>query len=504
MDLAAYLRVFRRRWLTIVVVALAVLAVTAIVTLLLPQKYTATTRLFFGVQSGQVTTDLTQGSTFAEKQMSSYAQVALSPLVLAPVIRDLGLTTTPEILAESVSATVPPDTVILEIGATSTDPVEAARISNAIGAELASVVAKLSPDRPDGTESVRATTLAPATVPIDPSSPDVLRNIALGAVLGLLLGVGAALAKESLDTKLRSETDVRATVDVPLLGVIPFDPTTPSHLLVMSDGQGGARAEAVRRLRTNLQFVGAAGEPRTIVISSSISGEGKTTTAINLAAALADAGLKVLLIDADLRRPSVGEYLGLEGRVGLTSVLIGKAQLSEVTQHHGKHSLDVLASGPIPPNPSEILGSPAMVQLMKSAAESYDVVILDSPPLLPVTDAAVLSRLAEGTLVVVGADHTHRPQLIGAVEALEGVDAHVLGVVLNKVAKRDASAYGYEYGYGPPGPDSAKTAARATQPTSGAGGRSELAEGDAARPLNGSARRASVAQPPHESDKTRA
>jgi capsular exopolysaccharide synthesis family protein len=447
-ELAGYLRVFRRRWLTLLGVALAVLAVTGAVTLLLPQKYTATTRLFFGVQSGESVTDLNQGSTFAEKQMSSYAEVAVSPIVLNPVIQQLGLDTTADVLARSVSATVPANTVILEVATTSGSAELAAGITNAIGTEVASVAGRLSPDRPDGTESVRATTLAPAIVPTSPSSPDVVRNLALGALLGLLMGVGAALARESLDTKLRSEADLRATVDAPLLGAIPFDPSATSHRLVMSDGRGGPRAEAVRRLRTNLQFVGAAGDPRTIVISSSVAGEGKTTTAINLSAALADAGLRVLLIDADLRRPMVGNYLGLESRAGLTSVLIGKAELADVIQHHGGHGLDVLTSGPIPPNPSEILGSAAMVDLVRLISESYDVVILDSPPLLPVTDAAVLSRIAEGTLVVVGADHTHRAQLVGAVEALRGVDAHLLGVVLNKVAKRDASAYVYEYSYG--------------------------------------------------------
>ncbi len=391
------------------------------VTLSMPTKYTATTRLFFGVQSGESATDLSQGSAFAEKQMSSYAQVAMSPLVLSTVIRELNLQTTPDELAKSVTATVPTDTVILEIATTDEDPALAAQISNAIGRELASVAASLSPPRPDGSESVRATTLAPAVVPPEPSSPRVLRNLAIGAVLGLLLGIAAALAREVLDTKLRSEADLRASTDAPLLGVVPFDPSAPEHRLVISDGQMGGRAEAVRRLRTNLQFVGEAGHPRTVVISSSVSAEGKTTTAINLAAALADGGLRTLLIDADLRRPSVAEYLGIEGRAGLTSVLIGKAELNDVIQQQGDRELYVVTSGPIPPNPSEILGSAAMRELMSAAMEAYDIVIIDSPPLLPVTDAAVLSRLAEGTVVVVGADRTHRHQLEGALEALDGV-----------------------------------------------------------------------------------
>lgn len=447
MDLAGYLLVLRRRWLTLAIVALATLAAATVVTLAMPTKYTATTRLFFGVQSGESATDLSQGSTFAEKQMSSYAQVAVSPLVLDSVIRELGLQTTPKELAKSVIATVPTDTVIIEIATTDENPELAARISNAVGGELASVAADLSPARPDGSESVRATTLAPAAIPLEPSSPNVLRNLALGAVLGLLLGVGVALAKEALDTKLRSEDDVRATIDAPLLGVIPFDPGTPQHRLVMSDRETGGRAESVRRLRTNLQFVGEGGHPGVVVISSSVPGEGKTTTAINLSAALADSGLTVLLVDADLRRPSVAEYLGLEGRAGLTSVLIGRAELSDVRQRLGDRSLDILATGPVPPNPSELLGSAGMRELIATAREEYDIVIVDSPPLLPVTDPAILARLADGTIVVVGADRTHRPQLVGALEALQDVDAHLLGIVLNKVSRRDAGAYAYEHGY---------------------------------------------------------
>ena len=284
-------------------------------------------------------------------------------------------------------------------------------------------------------------------MPASPSEPKVLRNLILGLVLGLLLGLGVALLRHVLDTKVRSEQDVRALTDSPILGVIAFDEGVPSHPLILREDPRGAPAEAIRRLRTNLQFVGVAGESRTIVVSSSVPGEGKTTAAMNLAVSLADAGSKVLLIDADLRRPSVAEYLGLEGRVGLTTVLIGKASLEDVVQPWADTTLDILPAGQVPPNPSELLGSPAMKALLSETTDSYDMVLIDSPPVLPVTDAAVLGRQVDGALIVAGMDRIHRPQLRDTLESLETAGCSVLGLVINKIAHREVGAYVYERSY---------------------------------------------------------
>jgi capsular exopolysaccharide synthesis family protein len=277
----------------------------------------------------------------------------------------------------------------------------------------------------------------------------VLRNLALGLALGLFVGSALTVLRRHLDSGVRSEADVRSITLRPVLGTSPFDSQTSSHRVVMHDDALGARSEAVRRLRTNLQFVDTAGGARCIVVTSSVPGEGKSTTALNLAVSLADAGQRVLLVDADLRRPSVAEYLGMEGGVGLTTVLIGRAGVADVVQPWQHSSLDILPAGQIPPNPSELLGSNAMSALLTELTSSYDTVLLDSPPLLPVTDAAVLSRLSAGALVVVGVDRIHRPQLRDAMESLDTVGATVLGVVLNKVTKRDASPYSYQSTYTP-------------------------------------------------------
>jgi succinoglycan biosynthesis transport protein ExoP len=190
-----------------------------------------------------------------------------------------------------------------------------------------------------------------------------------------------------------------------------------------------------------------ANQPKSIVVSSSIPAEGKTTIAINLAVSLADTGARIILVDADLRRPSIAEYVGIEGQVGLTTVLIGRADLKDVVQPFGTSSLDLLPAGQVPPNPSELLGSAAMASLLERLSASYDMVLLDSAPLLPVTDAVVLSRLAGGALLVVGADRTHRPQLQQSLDSLETAGVHLFGLVMNKIARREAAAYAYGSGY---------------------------------------------------------
>ncbi len=445
MELGDYLDVLRSRWLTVAVTTLLVLAATAAATLLMTPQYTSSTRMFFAVQGGESFSDLAQGSTFTEKQMASYAEVAQSPLVLQPVAETLNLEADAREVARALDVTVAAETTILVISATDEDPALARDLANAVADQLSVTVGGLSPERPDGTESVRATMLSEAEVSESPSSPNTTRNLALGAVLGLLLGIGLALLREVLDTKVRNEADVAAITDATALATVPVDESAADHPVFMHDDRMSLRAEAVRRLRTNLQFVDFGDRPSSIVITSSVQGEGKTTTAINLAASLADAGARVLLVDADLRRPSIAKYMGFEGNVGLTTVLIGRAELADVVQPWRDSSLDVLASGQVPPNPSELLGSRAMSRLLGELAGSYDVIVIDSPPLLPVTDAAVLSKLVGGALVVAGADGLHKHQLRTSLEALEKVDAHVLGVVVNKVQRKERDRYAYEY-----------------------------------------------------------
>ena len=450
MDLHDNLDILRRRWATVLAATLVMIAVAVAVNLATTPQFSSTTRLFFAVDTSESVTDLAQGSTFAEKQMTSYAEVVTSPLVLDPVIDKLDVPLDSTQLAEMVTVTIPPETVILDISVTTTDAREAARFANAIGREVAGVAASLAPEGADGSTTVRATTIAPAVASESPSSPRVLRNLALGLALGLLLGLGIAFLRHALDTKVRAEQDLRAMTDSPVLGVIGFEEKVASHPVILRDDPMSGAAEAVRRLRTNLQFIDVGDRPRSLVVTSSIPAEGKTTTSVNLAVALADAGSRVILVDADLRRPSVAELLGMEGRAGLTTVLIGQAKVADLVQPWQDGAVDVLTSGLIPPNPSELLGSWAMERLLEELTSTYDVVLLDSPPLLPVTDAALLSKLAGGSLVVVGADRIRRPQLQEALSSLETAGAHLHGLVLNKITRQESNTYyRYDSGYRP-------------------------------------------------------
>lgn len=446
MELTEYLGVLRKRWITVALLTVAGVAVGALFSLVATPTYQSTTRMFLSMELGDSLGEAQRGTNFTRDQMASYAEVAASPLVLSPVIEDLELDISPQALSEQVAVTIPNDTTILEITVSHANPQAAADIANSIGDQLTEAVDELSPGSPGTEQAVRATVLSPASPAADPSSPNAGLNIGLGLALGLLLGTGVAVLRETLDTKIRVDRDIAQVTDTPVIGNIVFEDDGISHPVFMHADARGFRAEAIRRLRTNLQFVDLIDRPNSIVITSSVPGEGKTTTAINLAISLADAGARVLLVDADLRKPSVGEYLGLESRAGLTTVLIGRAKLDEVVQQTRSAGLHVLPSGQIPPNPSELLGSKAMSNLLTRSAREYDLVIIDSPPLLPVTDAAVLSKLTGGALVIAGADRIHRAQLSESMAALEHVDAHVLGVVLNKVERRERSKYYYRYG----------------------------------------------------------
>ena len=450
MELSDYLRILRKRWIVIVALTLIGIATAAGATILTTPTYQASTQVFVQVQSANSVGDLAQGGAFAQNQVKSYAEVVSTPLVLDSVIESLQLDETVGELAESVTATAPLDTVNIEITVTSDSPIEAANVANAVTASFRQVISEITKPAGLGAESqVSVSVLREAVVPDAPTSPSTAINLVFGLLVGLALGLGIAILREVLDTRIRGERDVTAITDAPIIGGISFDATAVKRPLIVQDDPHSPRAEAFRTLRTNLQFLDIESGAKSFVITSSIPSEGKTTTAANLAIALADSGAQVVIIDGDLRRPKIAEYMGLEGAVGLTDVLISRATLADALQPWGRGNLAVLPAGSIPPNPSELLGSRAMAALLRTLETEFDVVIIDAPPLLPVTDAALVSKLTRGAIVVVAAGRTHKGEFAGAISALENVGAPVAGVILTMLPTKGPDAYGYgRYGYG--------------------------------------------------------
>ncbi|MGP5415075.1 polysaccharide biosynthesis tyrosine autokinase [Brachybacterium paraconglomeratum] len=441
MELHHYLLNLRERWRSGLVAALIVVLAVAGLTALQSPVYRATSQVFVQARTGNGVEDLNSGASFASQQIMSYAELATTPYVLDEVIGDLDLEITPARLAKDVRVSVEEGSFLIRISASASDPEMAARIADSTAENLQEAVASLSPA--STANSVELRIVADAVVPETPTSPNIVRNALLGIVLALLAGIGTALVRSLLNTRVRTIEDLQGGTDRIVLGAIPASRSGEDASRILVQNPYSVASESYRELRTNLQFVKLVENRRSVLVTSSLPGEGKSTATVNLAHVLAMSGARVLLVDADLRSPSVHRILGLEGDAGLTTVLIGQAQLEEVTQFAGIDGLDVITSGAIPPNPSELLGSPAMEDLLEQASNHYDVVLVDAPPLLAVTDAAVLSQAVGGVLVVAQSDRVRRAEFERALAKLETVDANVVGLVLNRVRGVSGSVYAY-------------------------------------------------------------
>lgn len=449
MELRDYLRILRRSWVIIVVMTLAGIAGGATYSLLQTPMYQASTKVFVSASSADSVSDLSAGNSYTQQIVRSYAEVVSTGLVLDPVASELGLEESVDDLASRVSASVTLNTVIVQIAVSDPDPVVAANIANSIAKHLIAAVPELTPANSSGVVPVKVTVTQRAQVPDEPVSPRLNINLVLGAFAGLALGVGIAVLRNILDQRIRGQRDVELITERPILGAIAYDPKAKERPLIVHADPLSPRAESFRSLRTNLQFVDMGSQRRSFVVTSSVESEGKSTTTANLAIALRDSGLNICVIEGDLRRPKLVDYLGLEGAVGLTDVLIGKATLADALQRWGRNNLFVLPAGQIPPNPSELLGSAAMAKLVRDLEAEFHIVLIDAPPLLPVTDAAILAKQTSGAIVVAAAGRTQRHQLEAALRSLDGVDARIHGIVLTMMPTKGPDAYGYgAYGYG--------------------------------------------------------
>lgn len=449
MKFIDYVHALRKSWLLIAVVALLGASVAYAMAKTATPTYQTSSKVYVGVNTGGTVDELVQGSTFTQNLVQSYAQIATMPVVLDPVIARLGLDTDARSLAKSIHADTPLNTVIIEIIVTDSDPERAARIANAVAFQMPRAVESLSTTKGSDKATVNVTTVSQALVPSYPVSPNTRLQTALGLAIGLLLGVLLALGRHLLDTRLRGVEDIAQVTDAPVIGAIPLWRGPESERVSVLRRPRSPRSESYRRLRSNLEFVKEGGAT-CLVVTSALPGEGKSTTAANLAAAMAEDGSRVLLVDADLRRPTVADTTGLEGAIGLSTVLIGKAQLFGTVQRWGDTTVDVLTSGEIPPNPLQLIESRAMGTLIEHARTAYDFVVFDSPPLLSLIDAAVLARRTDGPLVVTASGRTRRKQLASALETLRVADVTPIGIALTRATSGDSTSYAY-YAQNEPG-----------------------------------------------------
>lgn len=445
MDLRDYLRIFQRNWIWLTSLTLVGLLLAGVGSVLTTPTYTAETQLFVAIQNSGSVQELQQGNTFSQARVQSYVKTVDSPAVLQPAIDSLGLATSSEDLAKRVKASTDANTVLITITASDSSPAMAAAIAQGVGDSLIRAVDRLESPKSGGASPVSLSIIKPAAAPKSPSAPNTRNNLIIGTLLGLALGVGFVLLRTALDNKIRSEVDLRKVSDAPLLGGIAYDSEAVTRPLLTQTSPQSPRAEAYRRLRTNLQFTNVARTAKTVLVTSSLPGEGKSTTATNLAISLAETGQNVCLIDADLRRPMVGEYLGLETNAGLTTALVGELDVNDLFQQWGDEGLYVLTSGRIPPNPSELLGSEAMRLLIERLEQAFDTVIIDAPPLLPVTDAAVLSQHVGGVVLVVGSQILRVQDFQKSLDALSLVGASLLGLVMNRIPAKGPDSYSYGY-----------------------------------------------------------
>lgn len=404
----------------------------------------STASIYFSMKTASSGSDINQGSAYTQNQMLSFAQLATSAEVLDQVRDDLLRReielTNPE-LRRAMSVGIPQNTVVLEITAASANNETAALIANSVADNLTEVVYDIAPKDDKGESTVVARVIDPGVPAVFQSTPNKTQDAAAGVLIGALAAALLLTARALIDTRVRSRSALAEVTDLPVFGAIPRNKGKQVGAVLLLKPNGSA-AEAYRQLRSALKFSAVEHQIDAIAITSSVAGEGKTTTAVNLALAYVESGQRVILVDADLRRPAVANLLGLENAVGLTSVLVESIAVEDAIIATAT-GLDVLTAGEEAPNPAELLASQRMRVLLEGLREEYDLVVVDTAPVLSVSDATVISQYVDATVIVVNTRRTGKAKIEQAVAALQSVRANLAGIVLNNVAVSRRDSYYY-------------------------------------------------------------
>jgi succinoglycan biosynthesis transport protein ExoP len=444
MELRDYLRVLRKRAWVIVVSTVLCTAGSLVMSLATTPVYEGSAKLLVVAKTDPNggTSSAYEGALLSQQLVKSFAQILESRAIADAALRVDPQPFTPSQLQGKIHAEPVIDTLLINLSVEDTDPARAKRLTNNVARAF---ITKL-PELQNGS-ALRVSLVEPALRPSSPVRPRTRLNIVLGLLVGLMFGVGLAFLREFLDRSIRTPEALEVAAAAPVVGTIPPFKASKQPIPVAEEPRT-AVAEAFRKLRTNFAFLGVDRESLCCVVTSPSAGDGKSTVAANLAIALAQAGQRVAVIDADLRKPTLHKVFGLHQRVGTTTVLLDQAEVRDAIQLLGPSMPAVLTSGQIPPNPSELLGSRRMEELLAELRVSYDIVLVDCAPLLPVTDPMVVSRFTDGVLLVARAGATTRDQANAARAACEKAGAKVFGTVLNATAVTEADQPAYYAYYG--------------------------------------------------------
>ena len=441
MQLADYVRILRRRAPLIFIAAVFGMVGAYVATSQQAKIYRTDAQFIVSVTQSGPSGDIAR-RPLAVAEAVALSQLASTPTAIAAAAAEAGGAT-----GGSVSATADNNSPFINLTVTGGDPVAIAQIANAFVKVLPQVQRTLR--QAEAGTVVTLIADQPAPVPTVAISPRPKQNLAIGLALGLILGLGAALVREALDRRVLDSADLERASGLTRLGSIPKE--LDDELLPARSHPRSMRAEAYRMVRANVQFTDLAGTTPVLLVTSSNPGDGKTSLATNLAVSCALAGERVVIIDGDLRQPRVGAHFGIDRGPGLSDVLRGRQSLDLATTV--MEGLDVLTSGPVPPNPSELLGSPRMVELLDHLALRYDRVILDGPPVLAVVDAVKLASFVTGVVLVLRIGATTVDELNRAKQSLDQSGARVVGISANRVRPGQDGAFGYgsslAYGYAP-------------------------------------------------------
>jgi capsular exopolysaccharide synthesis family protein len=445
MEIRDAFATLRDRWWAPVLGAVLGAGAAVLVSLLMTVQYQSMTTFFVSATPAAAAPSSLQANQLAQERLASYAQLITGPDIARGVISQLGLSMSEKTLTRKITATVVPDTVLIDVTVTDSSAKRAQQIAQMLDTQFQSAVTELE-TAAGGESPLKVSVTRLPELPTEPSAPQTVRNGLIGGAVGLVLGAIVALTARVIRHPL---TDPREAADItgaPVVGLMPRDrPLRRQH--VVSRTAGGPY-EHFRRIRANLQYLGVGESPDVLLLTSAVPGEGTSTLMLNLASALAEVGRKVTVVEADLRSPGIARSLGLDADTGLARVLSGESDVDDVVQTFEKGGFDAVVAGAVPPDTPGLLESPQLPPLLEKLRGRNDIVLVAGPPLLTVADSAELARSTSGVLLAVRYGRTRRDQLDQAAAVLALADARVLGVVLTMVPRADAvaPAYGHRPG----------------------------------------------------------